>query len=282
MNGSTAKISACLVIANEERLLGRCLASIKNIVDEIIVVHDGDPQDRSLQIAENYTTKIFVRDRIGEAEYHRPFSFQQSQHEWILQIDADEFLDINAKEKVKKLLMDDKVDAYSFWWPYWDGNKYISKGPFSMTFKPCLFRKRIMYMIGISHEFPRTYGRIKTVPEIHLHHQPLYNNFTNESFNKKWKFWADLQAKQIIETDKAPCFNIKDPRKNNTLQYYRFVLNHPLMNGFIVIIRFLSLYLIRGIVFSGRKSLNIAIFELRYLWLVRKNIIKYKNNEKIP
>ena len=42
-------ISACLVVHNEEKLIGRCLESIKNLVDEIIVVHDGPCQDKTLR-----------------------------------------------------------------------------------------------------------------------------------------------------------------------------------------------------------------------------------------
>ena len=37
----TANITACLVIYNEEPVIRRCLSSIRNVVDEIAVVHDG-------------------------------------------------------------------------------------------------------------------------------------------------------------------------------------------------------------------------------------------------
>ena len=71
-------ISACLVIHNEEKLLKRCLESIKDVVDEIILVHDGECTDKSLNIANNFHSRIFIRDFIGEAEWHRPFSYEEA------------------------------------------------------------------------------------------------------------------------------------------------------------------------------------------------------------
>ncbi len=65
MNISHPTISACLVIHNERVLLRRCLESIKHVVSEIIVVHDGECSDDSLKMAKEYGAKIFQRQFIG-------------------------------------------------------------------------------------------------------------------------------------------------------------------------------------------------------------------------
>jgi Glycosyltransferases involved in cell wall biogenesis len=62
------KISACIVVYNEEKVIKRCLDSIKNVVDEIILVHDGPCKDRTLEIAKRYTNKIFIRPHVGMME----------------------------------------------------------------------------------------------------------------------------------------------------------------------------------------------------------------------
>lgn len=85
------KISTCIVLRNEEKVIERCLQSVKLISAEIIVVHDGPCTDNSLVIAKKYQAKIFQEKYIGEAEFHRPLTYTKAQGDWILQIDADEF-----------------------------------------------------------------------------------------------------------------------------------------------------------------------------------------------
>lgn len=269
------KLSACIVIRNEEKLLPRCLTSIKQVVDEIILVHDGPCNDKSLAIGRQFGARIFVRSSIGEAEYHRPFCFEKAKGEWILQIDADEFLSEKAKKEIPQLIKSDGCDGYSFLWPYPDGKGgYIKKGPFAKTLKPCLFRREKMFMIGISHEYPRTYGSLCKRPDVILEHQPEYDNFTFEVFRKKWTTWAELQAKQIKNINKAPTFNIADSVKKKVFFHYLYMRKHPVLSGLAETFKFLTIYLLRGILLSGGQSLKIAIFELLYLWLVKINLLK--------
>lgn len=260
------KLSACLVIRNEEKLLERCLKSIIDVADEIVVVHDGECSDSSLDIAKKYNAKVFVKDFVGEAEYHRPFSYDQAAGEWILQIDADEFLSEKAKQEIPKLIRSTSCDGYSLAWPYFDGKKYIQKGPFARVLKPCLFRKSMMYMLGISHEYPRTNGKLRKRADIQLEHKPLYDNYTHVEFHKKWKRWAMLQALQIYQLEKAPRFHIEKPENNPTYRYYENIRHHPLLSVFVITFRFVALYLTRGIILAGRKSYTIAYLEIRYHW----------------
>ena len=49
-------ISLCMIVKNEERILARCLDSVKDLVDEIIIVDNGS-EDETPQIAENLCKK---------------------------------------------------------------------------------------------------------------------------------------------------------------------------------------------------------------------------------
>jgi glycosyltransferase involved in cell wall biosynthesis len=119
------KISACLVVYNEEKLIRRCLESLRDVVDEIILVHDGECTDRTLEIAKEYGAKIFVRDHKGFCEHHRPFCCKQASYNWILQIDADEFLSAELRNNLRSLVSNQEVSAYELLWPFWDGKKEI-------------------------------------------------------------------------------------------------------------------------------------------------------------
>ena len=51
-------VSLCMIVRDEEEVLGRCLESVKNAVDEMIIVDTGS-QDRTKEIAEQYTDKVY-------------------------------------------------------------------------------------------------------------------------------------------------------------------------------------------------------------------------------
>lgn len=55
MNG---KISLCMIVKNEEAVLGRCLESARGLADEIVIADTGS-DDRTREIAAKYTEKIF-------------------------------------------------------------------------------------------------------------------------------------------------------------------------------------------------------------------------------
>lgn len=274
-------VSACLVIRNEGKVLKRCLNSIVDFVDEIIIVHDGPSLDNSLEIAKLFKAKVFIKEFIGEAEYYRPFSYQRAKGDWILQIDADEFLNSEFKKELPKLIGSQNCDAFSFSWPYPDKNGFIKKGPFSKTFKMALFRKKHCFMIGISHEYPRSYGKLCQLNRLRIDHYPLYDNFTLASFRTKWKKWAMLQAGQLNKLDTLPVFNLPDKKNHPLYKQLVSIFRFPFFTGIIESVKFLLIYIRRGLLTAGVRSWKIAFFELMYIWFVRYYIIKNKYGKQL-
>ncbi len=188
------KISACLIVLNEEKLIGRCLESLRGVVDEIILVHDGECLDKTLEIARTFGAKIYVRPHQGYCEEHRAFAWREAKNNWILQIDADEFLAPELKDKLPALIADSSVAAYELLWPLWDGNK---ENKALWPRKRCLFRKDKISFLGILHYIINVDGKIKRV-NLKLNHRPAYNNFSYSSFFQKQLPWARLQAESYF------------------------------------------------------------------------------------
>jgi tetratricopeptide (TPR) repeat protein len=84
-------VSATLIVRNEERVLGACLASLDQIVDEIIIVDTGST-DRSAELAACHGAQVFHFAWNDNFSAARNFAIEQASCPWLLYIDADERL----------------------------------------------------------------------------------------------------------------------------------------------------------------------------------------------
>jgi len=106
-----AKISACVISFNEEKKIEDCLKSLKNIVDEIIVV-DSNSTDNTVNIAKKYTDKIILQDFLGYIE-QKNFALEQASNDWVLSLDCDERLSTELQNTISDLKDTiDEADAY--------------------------------------------------------------------------------------------------------------------------------------------------------------------------
>ncbi len=85
-----SKLSAVIITFNEENNIARCLDSIVNVVDEIIII-DSLSTDRTEAICSNYNVKFIKREWEG---YSATKNFANSlvTSDYILSLDADEAL----------------------------------------------------------------------------------------------------------------------------------------------------------------------------------------------
>lgn len=82
-------VSATLIVRDEENSLEGCLASIRDLIDEIVVVDTGS-RDRTRQIALSYGVNVFDYAWSDDFSAARNFALDQAHGDWILYIDADE------------------------------------------------------------------------------------------------------------------------------------------------------------------------------------------------
>jgi len=105
-------ISACMIVKNEEELLPQCLNSIRNWVDEIIVVDTGST-DRTVEIAESFGARVFHQEWTKDFSFHRNYSIDQATGDWIFIIDADEEFVENDLASLRRSLSQDKYRIIS-------------------------------------------------------------------------------------------------------------------------------------------------------------------------
>ena len=101
------KLSVVLAVYNEEKNLEACLASVKDIAQEIVIV-DGTSTDGTVAIAKKFGAKVLVTDNPPIFHINKQKAIDLAENKWILQLDADERVSPGlAKEIMRVIAMDD-------------------------------------------------------------------------------------------------------------------------------------------------------------------------------
>ena len=105
------KISSVIITHNEEQNIARCIESIKDIVDEIIVI-DSYSDDKTVAVAEKYGARIFYH-HFRDFGDQKTFAIQQATYDWVLSIDADEVLSPELQASIVKEKNGPRYDGYN-------------------------------------------------------------------------------------------------------------------------------------------------------------------------
>lgn len=100
--GSKMRFSLCMIVKNEEAVLRECLDSIKELMDEIIIVDTGST-DGTKEIAAEYTPYVYDYQWTDDFAAARNFAFSKATGDYIYSADADEYLDEENRVKFKAL-----------------------------------------------------------------------------------------------------------------------------------------------------------------------------------
>jgi glycosyltransferase involved in cell wall biosynthesis len=200
----SGSISACVVVRNEEAVIERCLNSLDGVVDEIVLVHSGPCEDRTLEIARRHGCRIFEAEDGGHGEHNTPFAYQRARGEWLLNLDADEFLSPELRARLREMTREPEIDGYAFMWPIWSGQRYLTAaGPY----KRVLFRRARTRMVGLIHSPERIDGRVCEVPLLLEHRHPEHP-YAMRTIATKWRQQARIQAREYTrDLSDVPRFN---------------------------------------------------------------------------
>lgn len=267
------KISACIVCHNDEKQIEKCLSSIKGVVDEIIVVHDGKCADDTLKIARKYTQKVFEGKQLGNPEPHRVTTFKKAKYDWLLIIDPDEYLPKRTQKKLKSLIDEDSnINTIELLWRLWDGEKYLTK---DWPHRVGLIRKSKLRFLAILHPEWRADGEV-VKSNLQLEHRPSYNNYTWKTFNSKWKKWLKLHAAQILTPiDEIPQYQYD---KDQFVRHIEWIKKFDLMAAPFIFFYFLVGALVRAPKPVGWFYAKYSFLQAAYYFLLSVEVFKLKRN----
>jgi glycosyltransferase involved in cell wall biosynthesis len=190
-------LSLCMIVKDEEKFLPTCLESIKDHVDEIIIVDTGS-SDGTVEIARKYGAKVFHHPWENSFSKARNYSLKYATCDWILILDADEEIEKEDARKLKEVIKDNDVNVINlpvFYKP--QGGKNLSVSNSERIFKNHLG----FYYEGIVHNSLKYSGSDKNV-NIRLNHYGYHQG--EEQMDKKFTRTSTLLKEQIRSDPENP------------------------------------------------------------------------------
>jgi glycosyltransferase involved in cell wall biosynthesis len=158
-------LSVILITKNEADRVERCLKSVVDIADEIIVLDSGST-DETVSICKKYTNNVEITDWPGFGK-QKQRALDKAKYDWVLSIDADEALDEKMQAELLALLAQDKIDrdAYKLPWGVTLYGKTLKYGRSARAVLRLFKRQNARYTLDEVHEtvIPsgKNYGTLK-------------------------------------------------------------------------------------------------------------------------
>jgi glycosyltransferase involved in cell wall biosynthesis len=155
-----AELSVVIITRNEEENIRRCLASVKPVAAEVVVVDSGSV-DRTAEICREAGCRVFYREFDGYG-MQKQFAVDQAKNDWVLSIDADEVLSPGLQQEINTLM--NKMTSSPFVGGVSSPEPVAWSIPFSLY-----FMGRILKHGGVGNEyhlrlFNKKRGGFTTVP----------------------------------------------------------------------------------------------------------------------
>lgn len=134
-------LSIVILTKNEEQNIVRCLQSVKELSDDILVIDSGSI-DATIQLAKSNNAKVINTQWLGYSAT-KNFGNQLAKNKWILSLDADEELNESMRTHIRKIFSStiSESTAFSLQRKMVYAGKVLHHGSVSNEFRTRLFNK---------------------------------------------------------------------------------------------------------------------------------------------
>jgi len=251
-------ISVAIAVYNEEKNLARCLKSVRDWVEEIVVV-DGGSGDKTVEIAESFNAKVIHTGNPQIFHINKQKAIDACKGIWILQLDADEAVTADLKLEILAMLqpttynLQPKINGY--WIPrrnYFLG-RWLKKGGVYPEYTLRLYRNgKGRLPCKTVHEQAEVDGEVGYLKNDLLHYP--YANF------------AEYLAKAEVYTDLTARLWRDQSVKINPITALKYMIVMPVYTFFNIYFRHLGvLDLFPGFVWALFSALHFPQAYLKYL-----------------
>ncbi|AYA38415.1 glycosyltransferase family 2 protein [Hymenobacter oligotrophus] len=104
-------LSVVIITFNEEANIGRCLAALGDVADDVVVVDSGSA-DRTVAICQEHSARVVHHPFEGYVQ-QKNFATAQARHDYVLQLDADEVLTDELRAEIRQIKADWRAAGYT-------------------------------------------------------------------------------------------------------------------------------------------------------------------------
>lgn len=246
-------LSICMIVKDEEKNLDRCLSSIKPLLNsdsELIIVDTGST-DRTVEIAERYSQRVYLYKWQGSFSDARNYSLSLAEGEYIFLLDGDEEIDNVEINKLSDEFKDINYKSYNTFTLKIKNYTDVNLKEYAVITQPRIFRNTpCFYYSGKVHNQPVFILPIKHLPIFITH----YGYIMTE----------DIKDKKFLRTSNMLKLELQ---KNPQNIYYRFQLS--------------TSYGMHGDLKEALNQAEIYLRKIRTEQLVNDDYIMYYNNAAI-
>jgi glycosyltransferase involved in cell wall biosynthesis len=284
-------LTVVILTLNEEKHLARCLASLNGIENSVLVV-DSFSSDNTHKIAKDYGASVICHDFINQAQqFNWALKQLDNSTEWILRIDADEYLTPELSQEIKSILLNIKPNINGI---------YINR---RMSFQGRLIKHGGVFPVQVMRLFKYGYGECENRwMDEHilvngdtqvLKAEVIDDNLNNLSWwISKHNNYATREAVDLLNleynfNDSNSIASINIGKKTSFKRWFKEVVYARMPRGLRALIYFLYRYILRLGFLDGKEGLNFHLlqgFWYRYLIDAKVNEIKKymkKNNSTV-
>lgn len=192
-------VSAVLISFNEAFELERCLRSIQNFADEIVVV-DLNSNDETNRVLELFKVNVYKHKRVPYADPIRNWAISKAKGDWILMLDPDEQVPESLINKLKDFIKSDKSQKYNavnipfkniFW------GKWISHTNFWPDKHLRFFRKNTLSWQNEIHSYPKVEGLVLELESSVEYAIVHFGYYKRADFFQKQMKYAAIHAESL-------------------------------------------------------------------------------------
>lgn len=240
-------LSVVVSVFNGEKNLDDCLKSVV-FASEIIVVNNSST-DKTLEIAQKYTDKIFTRPNSLMLNINKNFGFSKASGEWIFSLDADERVTPELQKEILSTLNSQLSTQNGFWIPRKNiiFGKWIEHSGWYPDHQLRLFKKgKGKFPEEHVHEMVKAEGEVGHLKEHILHYN--YDSIS-QFLQKLGTIYGPNEAEQLLK--KGYVFDWRDAIRFPVKEFLsRFFAREGYKDGFHGLILALLMAFYHFIVFS--------------------------------
>jgi glycosyltransferase involved in cell wall biosynthesis len=244
-------ISGLVIAFNEESNIGKCIDTLFKVCDEVIVI-DSLSKDRTVEIAKEKGAIVLSQVYLGDGP-QRTFGLTYCKNNWILNLDADEFLDKDAEDFITSgNYGEGNYDAFSFRVKNFLGKKLIDFSGWYPDQKVRFFNKQTAHPSESKvHQKIITQNEKKVA--VHILH---YGWDSIDQIIAKKNQYSGWHAQQLYD------------------QGIRINVFKPILNG---VVSFIRCYFFKKGVANGLDGLSIAMIQGFFSYMKYAKLLKLQN-----